>query len=105
MSLRVSTRSAPCRVVRVSAGQRFAGFEWYFRYLPRGAFRDISLLAEPFPRRSIFVVIREFEYDLTSTEILSGAAQRVPKGIGVCHCGASGAVGDLRVPGRPCAPP
>jgi hypothetical protein len=39
MSLRVSTRSVPCRVVRVSAGQRIAGFAWRFRHLPPGCFR------------------------------------------------------------------
>lgn len=105
MSLRVSTRSVPCRVVCVSAGQSIAGFVWRFRHQPGRVFRDISLPAEHSSRRSIFVVVREFACDLTFAEILSGAAQPVPKGIGGCHCGASGAVGDLLEPGWPCAPP
>jgi hypothetical protein len=64
MSLRVSTRSAPCRVVRVSAGQRVARFIWRFCHQPGRVFRDISLPAEHSPRRSIFVVVPEFACDL-----------------------------------------
>src|SRR5579862_5762597 len=72
MSLRVSTRSAPCRVVRVCAGQSVAGFVWRFRHLPLDHIRDISLPDEQSPRRSIFTFACKFEYDLTSLEMILG---------------------------------
>ena len=75
MSAWVSARSAPCRVIRVSKGQHIAGFAWHLHHLPGGAFRDISRRAGHHSSESIFVTAREFEYDLTSAETLSGTAQ------------------------------